>query len=312
MRSGSMIDYQDYRKNGVSLIEVILAFALFSVLSLSMLQLISQVARNSKGTYIQSTRSLLLNRQMDEMSTNRGNFTSLFNDASMNTSLSDSGQVIPYMRKIDATNSNTFKRVSYFYLYNQTTDPVTSAWYKAPLTQTTDEFRIRIGNTSNLIDSSGKDWTGDSNAYDATNKVPGYVTGSSGTAGNNVVDIVNTSGNDDGLFQYYREGTGSTQINYNFDVPNGRYTVMLYFSELSASVTGSAPNRRLMDIYLEGILYNFNPYSPYEITGGSNRGNVQSYDVGVSDGVLNVSIRRNSNSNYDARISGIVVKKRQI
>ena len=112
------------------------------------------------------------------------------------------------------------------------------------------------------------------------------------------------------MFQHYREGTGSTNVDYKFNVPNGDYLVSLYFAELNPSVTGSAPNRRLMNIYIEGTLQNSTAYSPYETTGGSYRGNIQPFEVTVSDNVLDISIRRNASSNYDGRISGIVVQKR--
>jgi Malectin domain len=168
------------------------------------------------------------------------------------------------------------------------------------------------GRTLVLMDSSRQLWCGDGNAYDVTKKQPGYVTGTSGTAGSNVIDIVNVTGVDDGLFQYYREGAGSTNIDYKFDVPNGKYLVSLYFAELNGTVTGVAPNRRLMDIYIGGVLQNASAYSPYETTGGSYRGNIQFFEVTVSNTVLYISIRRNASSNHDARISGIVVQKRLI
>jgi Tfp pilus assembly protein PilV len=299
-------------QQGISFIEILLTLVLLGAVILPITLLLGQTSQNSKGTFVQSTRSLVLSSLMDEMSPARPTYYTLFNDSAKNTSISESGQTIAYLRKVDTGASNALTRTTYFYVYNNATDPAASPYYKSMLTHTADELRIRCGSASGLIDSANQPWQGDGNAYSAANKQPGYVTGSSGTTGSNVVDIVNTDGNDDGIFQYYREGTGSTQVNYSFDVANDQYTVDLYFAELNAAVTGSAPNRRLIDIYIEGILKNTSAYSPYETTGGANRGNIQSFDVTVADGVLNASIRRNASSNHDARISGIVVRKRRM
>jgi hypothetical protein len=228
----------------------------------------------------------------------------------MNTALSESGQTIPYLRKVDTTNSNTFSRTVDFYQYTNATDALTSPRSTMTITQTSGEYRLRCGSSTGLMDTSGYYWYGDSNAYDSTNKVPGYVTGSSGTTGSTATDIVNTSGNDDSLFQNYREGTGSTNVNYSFPVSNNTYTVRLLFAEVNSTITGIAPNRRLMDIYIEGALQNSTAYSPYESTGGTYRANVKTYNVTVSDGVLDISIRRNASSNTDARISGISISPR--
>lgn len=297
---------------GVSLVEVLLILSLISVTVLPFMLLISQNSQLSRGVYIQSTRSLFQSNAGDMMDPLRPDFYTQFNDSVMNTGLSESGQTIPYMTQMDTTNSDTFKKTAYLYTYNNSSDAVSSPRTIHKLFQSTDTFRLRCGTSNALFDSAGQLWLGDGNAYDSSKKQPGYVTGSSGSTGSNLVDIVNTGSKDDPLFQYYREGTSSTNVNYKFDVPNGNYVVSLYFSELNSSVNGSAPNRRLMDIYIEGSLQNATAYSPYETTGGSYRGNVKQFEVTVGDSALDISIRRNASSNYDARISGIVLQKRLI
>lgn len=292
--------------------EVLLILTLMAATILPVTLLISQNAQVIRRVYIESTRSLFQASTVDQMDPLRSDYYTQFHDTTKSTSLADSGQTIPYMVQVDTTNSNTFQKTSYLYTYNQTADADSAprTIYKA--FQSTDVFRIRCGNTALLTDSARQFWAGDSNAYDVTKKQPGYVTGTSGVSGSSIVDIVNTTGVDDGLFQYYREGNASTNVDYNFDAPNGKYLVNLYFAELDAAVTGVAPNRRLMDIYIEGTLQNTSPYSPYETTGGTYRGNIQSYVVTVSDSVLNLSIRRNASSNHNARISGIMIQKRLI
>jgi Tfp pilus assembly protein PilV len=315
LKTGQFIktEYENTRRQpGISLVEVLLTLTLMAATILPLIVLISQNAQISRSTYIQSTRSLFQANASSQMDPLRSDYYTQFNDTTMTTSLSESGQTIPYMAKVDTTNSDTFKKKSYLYTYSSIDDAVNAPRTIHNIFQTASTFRLRCGRNDSLMDSSNQFWTGDGNAYDGSKKQPGYVTGSSGTTGSNVVDIVNTSSVDDGLFQYYREGTGSTNVDYKFDVPNGNYLISLYFAELNASVTGSAPNRRLMDIYIEGTLQNSSAYSPYETTGGSYRGNIQPFEVTVSDNVLNISIRRNASSNYDSRISGIVIQKRLI
>lgn len=295
---------------GFSLIEVLLIMTLLSATILPFTLLISQNSQISRGIYIQSTRSLLQSNAADQMDPLRPDYYTQFHDTTMTTSLSESGQTIPYMVTVDTGNSDTFQKSANLYTYNNATDAVSSPRTIHTIFQSSDTFRLRCGTSNSLMDRSMQLWAGDGNAYDVSKKQPGYVTGSSGATGSSASDIVNASGVDDGLFQYYREGTGSTNVDYKFDVPNGNYLVYLYFAELNAVVTGSAPNRRLMDIYMEGALQNSTAYSPYETTGGSYRGNVQPFEVAVSDNVLHISIRRNASSNHDARISGIMIQKR--
>jgi len=297
-------------KPGTSLVEVLLCLTLLSLTVLPFTLMLGQNMQLSKKVYIQSTRSMFLSSAPDQMDFVRSDYYQQFNDSSMNTALSESGQTIPYMTTVDTTNSDAMKRTAYLYSYDNTTDATSSPHYSLLLYDAAATLRRRCGSSSAMMDSSGQEWMGDGLAYDTTKKQPGYVTGSSGTTGSNVVDILNASATDDPLYQYYREGTSSTNVDYSFDVANGAYTVFLYFAELNSTITGSAPNRRLMDIYLEGSLQNASGYSPYETTGATYLGNIQYYDITVADSVLNVSIRRNASSNYDARISGIKVRKR--
>jgi Tfp pilus assembly protein PilV len=300
-------------QSGFSLVEVLMIITFMSTIIIPFTLLLSQTSRTSRGTYIQSSRSILMNHLMDEMDPDRTTFYSLYNNGSMNTATSESGQVIPYMRKVDNSKSNALKRTTYLYLYNNASDAATSPRYKTTLVQTADEYLVAVGSTANIIDNSGNLWHADSSAYDATNKVPGYVTGSSGNVITSASNVVNTTGYEDAIFQSFRDGNGGGNIDYNFDVTNGDYIVKLYFAEMSATVTNTSPNRRLMDIYLEGNKMNASAYSPYETMGNTSyMANIVCYDVNVADGVLNVSIRKNASSNLDARISGISIRKRRV
>lgn len=291
---------------GFSLVELLVIMVIMTITMLPIILSLTQTGQLVKGNYFKSSQNILIASLTDQMDASRPDYSTLFNDASMNTSITDAGAVIPFLRKVDTTNSTLFNRMLYLYSYRDASDPVTGYSSRNMITQASSVFRLRCGNTSGFIDSSGLYWHGDAFAYSAVNRQPGYVTGSSGSTGNSAgVGIVNTV--DDLLFEYYREGTGATNLNYSFDIENGNYVVDLYFAELDATVTGSAPHRRLMDFYLENTLANSAAYSAYEVTGGTYRASIQGYEVAVSDNVLNLSIRRNASSNRDARISGIVI-----
>lgn len=294
---------------GISLVEVLMIIALLSSIIIPFVLFTTRSSQNSKGLSIQSTRGILMKRLMDEMDPARPDFFTQFSSTSMQTTVSESGQTIPYIRVANTTGSDAFTRVVNFYLYNTTSDAVSSPLLKTTQTLDTDEIRIACTQTSSnspLVDSSGRTWIDDL-AYAAGTVQPGYV--SAGSTTSSASDILNTSGNDDALFQSQRVGTSAANIDYNIPVNSGSYTVKLYFAELVSTITGSSPNRRRMDIYLEGSAVKTS-YSPYEVTGGTYYANIQSFDVTVTDGVLNISIRKSATSDNDARIAGIVVTKR--
>jgi Tfp pilus assembly protein PilV len=307
-----MSSVRQKRQAGISLVEVLLLLTLMSVTILPVTLLISQNAGVVRSVYIESTRSLFQANVADQKDPLRSDFHTQFHDTTMSTTLVESGQTIPYMVRMDTTNSDALRKTAFLYTYNNTTDAMSAPRSAHQIYQASDVFRLRCGRSEALIDTARQLWLGDGNAYDLSKKQPGFVTGSSGVTGSSLVDIVNTTGVDDGLFQYYREGNGGTNVDYKWDVPNGEYVVSLYFAELNPAVTASNPNRRRMDIYVEGSLQGGGSYSPFETTGGTYRANIQSYEVIVSDNVLDISIRRSATSNHDARISGIVIQKRLI
>ena len=294
---------------GFSLVEVLLIISMLSAIIIPFTLIMTQTAQTSRGGYLQSTRSILLNSLKDEIDPDEPNFVSRFTDSSMNTSVSESGQTIPYMRVVDATNSGattSMKRTTDFYLYNNSTDATSSPRYKTTLIQYAKVLRYRFGNTNSSIDNCGRYWFGDYYLYDATNKIAGLA--ASYSAGSTVSDIINTTGNDDSIFQYNRY---ANPLNFSADVENGAYTVKLYFAEAYAAINSTTSKRRF-NIYLEGVKMNTDgPYSPYESTGGLYRADVRMYDVNVTDGVLNVSLQTDSTSDDpNAFINAIEIKKR--
>lgn len=287
------------KRKGFSLVEVLLIMVLLSATVLPFTLMLTQTAQLSRGVNIQSTRGLALSSAADQMDASRADYYDAFHDTTMSTSLSESGQTIPMMTVVDTTNSNSFNKTSYLYSYNNSSDAVSSPRSMVALFNSSDVLRMRCGNASGLIDTSAQVWVGDQ-AYDSSKKQPGYYT--VGTTGTVSSDILNATGTDDAIFQYWRE---TTNMEYRFNVPNGSYNVMLYFSEMSGVTT------RYLNISLEGVVQNSSPYSVYQTTGGNYFGNIVAYDATVSDGVLNVNLDRDASAGTNnPRLSGIVIKKR--
>ncbi|MEB3310438.1 MAG: malectin domain-containing carbohydrate-binding protein [Snowella sp.] len=104
-----------------------------------------------------------------------------------------------------------------------------------------------------------------------------YFTGSTGTY---AVPSAIAGTNDDSLYQNERYGNN---FSYNVPVSNGTYLVNLNFAE----IYWNAPGQRLFNVSLEGqtVLQNFDIWSQ---AGGQNIALTQSFEVTVSDGVLNL------------------------
>jgi Tfp pilus assembly protein PilV len=296
-------------RGGFSLLEVLLIITMLSVTILPFTILMTQTGTNARGVYIQSSRSILLNSLMDEATVDRNYFAPLYTNGTMNTSTSESGQVLPWRRVVDTTNagaSDTFKKTIDFYLYNNSTDAANAPRYKTKLVKTRDTMRVRFDDptqNNGWMDASGQ-WWEPTNFYDSANVVPGFP--STNTNYWNTTSIVNLpSAHDAELYQSGQWRAGST-INYSANVANGIYTVKLYFVE------NGYPGR-LMDITLENTL--MNPGQPFNANlrcGGRNFcGVIQMYDIAVTDGVLNIQLSVNSAATHtDPFINGISIRKR--
>lgn len=91
-------------RGGFSLLEVLLIIGMLSVTILPFTLLMSQTAGNARGAYLQSSRSILLNSMMDEATIDRNFYYPQYSHA-MNSSVSESGQVLPFRRAVDTTAS---------------------------------------------------------------------------------------------------------------------------------------------------------------------------------------------------------------
>ena len=72
---------------------------------------------------------------------------------------------------------------------------------------------------------------------------------------------------------------------YRFGVPNGNYTVKLLFAEVYSSITG--PGERVFSFNVQG--HKFKDFDIWVKAGGFEKAYVQSVDVDVTNGVLNIT-----------------------
>lgn len=103
-----------------------------------------------------------------------------------------------------------------------------------------------------------------------------------------------TPGSDNPIFQSERYGTFS----WSTTLPDGNYTVNLYFAEVYWNETG----RRLFDVNIEGVqvLDDLDIYAAV----GHDVAYFQSFSTTVSDGTLNIDFITVADN---AKISGIEV-----
>ncbi len=139
-------------------------------------------------------------------------------------------------------------------------------------------LRVNAGGGA-YTDGSGNTWEADT----------GFSAGNTYTAGD---AIANTS--DDPIFQSERYGTFS----WSTSLPNGNYTVNLYFAEVYWNETG----RRLFDVNIEGVqvLDDLDIYAAV----GHDVAYSRSFSTTVSDGTLNIDFITVADN---AKISGIEV-----
>jgi hypothetical protein len=149
----------------------------------------------------------------------------------------------------------------------------------------TPPVRIDCGATDKLTDSEGNVWLADEGSSD------GDVFG--------VDDAVITNTPDSAIYQTERFGMTA----YNFAVPNGKYTVKLLFAEIYSGING--PGDRVFSFSVQG--HEFTDFDIWVKAGGSNTAYIQSVDVDVTNGVLNITFTPNVEN---PKISGIEILPR--
>lgn len=274
---------------------------LFTVTLAPLLISYSQTTQLTKNTYVHATRADLVQSLAAQMDLNRADYA-LFNDSTMQTSVSESGEVIPYYRAIDFTNSTVFDKILHLYIYRDAGDALSNPLSRSTVRQSVDAFRINCGG-DNYVDQRGRFWIADTAEYNGTTVLHGFVSGFTGSTATRAGNVLNTTM--DPLYESYRQS--ATSIRYNFKVTNGQYRVNLYFAEMSPTVTLS--NHAIINILLEGQQRNGSGYSVFTETGDSTlRANIQSYQTDVADNLLNLEIERDASSpGSNGYINGIEI-----
>lgn len=134
-------------------------------------------------------------------------------------------------------------------------------------------LRVNVGGSTAYVDGAGNTWVADQ----------AYAPGSFGYVGGQV-DVIPSSqpiANTDDDELYHTERYGLTS--YKADVPDGRYTIKLHFSESFMKSTG----KRIFSVNIEGVpvLSNFDIFAE---TGGRYIALVKTIPFTVTDGVLDI------------------------
>jgi hypothetical protein len=110
-----------------------------------------------------------------------------------------------------------------------------------------------------------------------------YVTGSTAVY-SNVVAVENTTS--DVLYQDYRRAvTTGGSFGYNIPLPNGTYSVKLFFAEISSITTAG---KRVFNVSAEGTAW-LNNYDIVAAAGGAKKAVTATKNITVSDGFLTLN-----------------------
>jgi TM2 domain-containing membrane protein YozV len=127
--------------------------------------------------------------------------------------------------------------------------------------------RIRAGSSESFVDHDGNLWLPDQGFAD------GEITERPDLA------IVNTR--DPELYRAERYGMTS----FSYPVPNGKYVVKLHFAETYDAITG--PGKRVFTFVVEGLEHK--DFDVWTEAGGAQRACVETVNVEVNDGTLNIN-----------------------
>jgi hypothetical protein len=80
-----------------------------------------------------------------------------------------------------------------------------------------------------------------------------------------------------------------SMTSFSYPVPNGKYTVKLHFCETYEGITG--PGQRVFSFNVEG--HEFKDFDVFAKAGGANRAYVETVNVEVTDGKLDITFTSN-------------------
>lgn len=131
----------------------------------------------------------------------------------------------------------------------------------------TPPVRINCGATEKLTDGEGNLWLADE----------GYADGNP----YEVEDARISNTRDTPIYRTERYSVSA----YRFGVPNGKYTVKLLFAEVYSGITG--PGDRVFSFNVQG--HEFDHFDIWARAGGPDKADIESVDVDVTNGVLNIT-----------------------
>jgi Malectin domain len=149
----------------------------------------------------------------------------------------------------------------------------------------TPPVRIKAGVTESMKDSEGNVWVADE----------GFADGET----YEVDDASITNTTDPALYRTERYSMTA----YNFAVPNGKYTVKLHFAEVYENIGG--PGDRVFSFNVQG--HEFKDFDIWVKAGGFDKAYVESVDVDVTNGTLNITFTPNVEN---PKINGIEILPR--
>jgi len=132
-------------------------------------------------------------------------------------------------------------------------------------------FRIKAGDTTPFTDSSGNAWLGDQ----------GFDGGDTIARGD--MQIANTK--DPIIYRSERYSMGA----FSQALPNGKYTVKLHFAETFEEINGAG--QRVFTFNVEGT--EFKDFDVFVKAGGVAKAYIESVNVDVADGKLDISFTSN-------------------
>ena len=152
----------------------------------------------------------------------------------------------------------------------------------APATPTA-AIRIKAGNTAPYTDSKGNVWLPDQ----------GFVDGDTVDRGSDM-QIANTQ--DQAIYRTERYGMSS----FSYKLPNGKYIVKLHFAETYEDITGAG--QRVFSFNVAG--HEFKDFDVWAKAGGAKRAYVETVNVDITNGKLDITFTTNIQS---PEINGIEI-----
>jgi hypothetical protein len=144
-------------------------------------------------------------------------------------------------------------------------------------------IRIKAGATAPYTDSNGNIWLADQ----------GFVDGDVIDRGSDM-QIANTQ--DQAIYRTERYGMSS----FSYKLPNGKYIVKLHFAETYEDITG--PGQRVFSFNVAG--HEFKDFDVWAKAGGARRAYIETVNVDITDGKLDITFTTNIQS---PEINGIEI-----